>query len=279
MASKKKVEETEEIVEETPQEEEINYKEDIQDKSLKEIASEKPEEKIEEKKEEDSKGSESATVKEEVKEEVKIDPEKIKEEAKKEVKDELADFLKGTKEEENKDEYDQFVDKYTKEHGHTPDWKMVASFIKEQAKGELKAEQEAQIKSQQEQQTQAKNKEETELEAFNKELDEELNEEYKSGNLPKIKNPNDPNDYGVIARKSLFETMAQVNIKRVESGQSPIRSISRIRANYWKAPNRQPAGENAAVIENRSSATSANDGEEYSYKDIHKTGWRGFFKR
>jgi len=95
----------------------------------------------------------------------------------------------------------------------------------------------------------------------------------------KIKDDTDPNDRGVQERKALFQTMMEVNTKRVEQGLQPIRSISRIHNTYYKAPNKQPAGVDSAIINGRSSAASANEEGEIDYlRDIKGKGWKSFLK-
>ena len=94
--------------------------------------------------------------------------------------------------------------------------------------------------------------------------------------IPKIKDPNDPEDVGVKARIDLFKTMKEVNEDRVKNGKEPIISVNRIFNNYYK-PKTQPAGSDAPVSMGRGSAP-VNEGE-YTYNQIHKTSFLDFFRK
>lgn len=277
--ARKKVTTTEETIEDAPQEE-LNYVDDLKDKSIRDVASEESKQEIKEE------------VKEEVKEtpveeteEVEFDPEAFKAETAKAVKEEIADFLKGDNKEQTKErgsEYAEFVKRIEDSHGRPPNYLEALDFVKDQAKAEIKAEQEEAYKKYQDDVSSRQEAEKTYLENFNKELQDEMTELYTSNKLPKIKNADDPEDYGVQARDALFKTMAEVNTKRVQDGQTPIRSISRIFTGYYKAPSRQPAGEDAMITDSRNSVAS-NDDEEINYlRDVRggfKQGFRNLLKR
>lgn len=276
--AKKKVTTTVEETEEAP-EKEINYTEDIKGKSMSEVVKEPDEKEEPEVVVEEEKPEQETKPKEDKPE---LDTEKLKKDIADETTNKIVEALTGkdkTETEEKVDEYEKWASQYTEETGKQPTWVEAAKFIKDQAKAEILADQQEQVRTNQEQQIEAKKVEDEKIKKFNGEVDEELAELYASNKLAKIKDAEDPNDRGVVERKALFQTMIEVNAKRVEAGQEPIRSISRIYNNYHKAPTRQPAGADAAIINNRASTGSASDDENYSYKDIHGKGWRSFFKR
>ncbi len=275
MAKKTTTTTTEEVNDEASKPE-INYTEDIQGKSMEQVATEKPKE---EKPVETKPKEEEAEVKPEIspdEEEIEFDPEQFKKDTAKEVKDEIASFLAGNKEEtkEKVDALEEFRAKFEKDTGKEPTWIDVAGFIKEQTKAELAAEQQAAIKEQQDKLTAQQEVEKTYLEGFKKEFDEELEELYKANKLPKIKNPEDPSDYGVIVQEALKQAMIAENTKRVADGGQPIRSVTRIFTSHFKAPERQVAGGDAPIGGSRSAASSANDDEEIDYFRDVKGGFK-----
>lgn len=279
MAKKKITTTTEEIEEETGIAQDIDYKKDIEDKTLKEIASE-------------TKGNESVTVKEdeEVKEPVKeieevkeekpeVDVEKIAADAAKKTREEIADLLKGEEKKETKDAYQEWAEKYSEDNGKPPTWVEVAKFVKDTAKAEIIAEQQAQVKEAQEVQTKKEAEAKTSEDQLNSLIDEELNELYSSNKLIRIKNAEDPTDPGVMEKKALFQTMYEVNVKRAQEGKTPIYSVARIHSNYYKPVNKQPAGADAMITNNRAGGAPADDGDYEYTKDIRGKGWKSFFKR
>lgn len=281
MAKKKTtITETEETTEDPKQE--IDYQEDIKDKSLKDIASEKTEE-VEEKKEEPKSDPVATEVKEEdPKPEIDLEENnrKIAEETAKKTREEIADLLKGDpKEEEKKDAYTEWAEKYTEDTGKSPTWVEAAKFIKDQAKAELIAEQQEAYKAQQEAQTKQAEQEQGYEKQLNSMIDEELNELYASGKLTRIKDKEDPNDPGVRERKALMQTMYDVNVKRAQTGASPIYSVARIHSNYFKGVNRQPAGADAMITNNRAGSAPTDEGDYEYVKDIKGKGWKSFFGR
>lgn len=272
---RKKTTVTEEEIEDAPQE--IDYNKDIKGKSMKEVVEETPEKEEPKEEKEEVKEEEKAPEPEE-----KIDPKELAKEVADSAKEQLAEFLKGTNNketEENVDEYEKFRAKFEKDEGKQPAWTDVAKFIKEQTIAELKAEAQANQKAQQEQKDQYdKNQQEAETQ-FNKDIDEELAELYSEGKLPRIKDKENPQDPGLVARQALFRTMAEVNIKRIEAKQPPIRSISRIFSNYHKSPNRQPAGADAPIGGGKASTTSETPEDEINYFRDIKGGFRGLYNK
>jgi len=255
----------------TPEETQEPSYEDIKDKDMSEIAAET---------------TAPAEPKEEVKEEVApveepkeptappVDPEKIKAEVKEQVTKELADSItkaitgeqKATKEE--RDKYEVIAENFAKEHGRNPTWFELVRFIKDDIRQEMKAESEQETKAQEEERKRIEGENKARSDAFNKYIDEQLDELLKGGKLP-----NTPE-----ARKALFQTMYEVNTKRVQEGKQPIYSIKEIFYEHYKAPTTQPAGYDAPVSAGRGNAQPEST-EDYSYNEIRSTPWSGFFKR
>lgn len=234
-----------------------------------------------------------ADTKEEVTEEIKepepiasktpeIDIDKIKQELKDEVSSEVADrvqkALKGEDTKEERDRYEIIAEEFAQKNGRSPTWHELIPYMVEDAKQAIKAEQaEEARKADEVQQTIAKTEKERE-ENFNKFIDDELNELYSKDRLPKIKDKDDPEDYGVKTRTALFQTMMEVNQKRVANNEPPIYSINKIYHEYFTPPSKQPAGANAPVSAGRGGSQVA-DTEEFSYHDIHnKKSFLDFFK-
>lgn len=269
---RKKITTTEETIEEPK--EDINYKDDIAGKTMSEVASDKEEIKpveVEEKVE--------PIVEETKPEEPPFDPVKFKEETIKEATENaskaLIEKLSPAQKEEVKDEYGEWASAFEKSNGEAPTWKEAAEFIKEKAKAELKAENEKAWKDYQDTQKEKEDLTKQAEQKFNQELTEELDELYLANKLPKIKDKENPNDPGIVATTALLKTMSDINTARVAEGKEPIRSVSRIFTNHFKAPSRQPAGADAMMIDSRASSTSANEDREIDYfKDI-KGGFRG----
>lgn len=279
----------------TTVEEEIDYKEDIHDISISEIAHEEPKEEeiVEEKQPEETP-------------EPKVDIEAITkaaaDEASKKTRDEIADLLKGdTKDdtERNVNEYQKLVADAAKE-GRQVTWDEVIPLIEDNAIKKLEDKLQTAYETDQKRQSEARQAEESNIAVINQRISNEITELYNSNKLTRIKNNDDPNDQGKREIESLYQTMVDVNTKREteyqekvrdiyasenrvatreELGLEPIASVTRIQSNYWKRPNQQPPGFDAPILESNAGAAPASDDENYSYKEVHNTGWRGLFRR
>lgn len=282
MARKSKAEDNTEIedtsLQEVDQEKELNYADDVNEN----VVLPKEERKVEE----DIKEQETV---EEIKEEQPkktpepaIDTEKLKAEIAEETTNKIVEALKGkteTETEQNVNALEKFRDDFEKKNGRDPNWVELGEYIGETSyqrlKAEIRSEEQAKLDTEQARLAQ----ERSAGEKFAKEVDEELSELYRNNKLPKIKNVDDPTDIGVQAFNELQNTMIRVNNDRVSKGLEPIRSISRIHANYYKAPTRQPAGGNIDTSNSRS-VQSQGDEEEINYmRDIKGKSWTSFFKR
>lgn len=285
--AKKKVEE--EVIEDKEEEveAELNYKEDIEGKSIRDIATDddpkKEEENADEEPKQDDKleeDKEEPEKEEEKVEDPKLDPEKLKQEISDETTAKIVKALTGGDDkqtEENLNAYEKYARDVWDKEKRQPRWDEVLPLIEEAAVQRIQAKQDAMIQKEQDDKQAAEEARDAELERFNKGVDEELDELYRTSKLPKIKNQDDENDFGMVARKALFKRMAEVNMERVEQGLPPITSISRIYASYYKLPNRQPAGADAPIGDGRGSVTSANEDEEIDYFRDVKGGFRKIY--
>lgn len=87
--------------------------------------------------------------------------------------------------------------------------------------------------------------------AFAKELQDEETDLYTKNLMPKIKDPNDPKDPGLVARENLYKKAVEVNTARIAKGEPAIRSIKLIYYEYYK-PAENLAGHDAPVMGNES---------------------------
>lgn len=288
MAKSKKTTTIEEVDE--AEEKELDYTKDLKGKSIREVAEDATKPDTQSKEDTTSETPDPAPKTEEAKKEDTFDPEQFKKEAiaeatkeaEKRVRAEMADMLSGKSKADQEDSVDYLEKRrqtFEKEKGRQPTWTEVGSFIKDQAKEELKAEQEAAARAKDEEfQTNEKTKKEY-YDAFEKEINDELTEMASAGILPKIKDINDEKDIGVVYRKALMDTMASVNAKRVQAGDYPIRSITRIHASHFKAPARQPSGADAPIGGSRSGTVTSTPEDEIDYFRDIKGGLRGLRNR
>ena len=96
--------------------------------------------------------------------------------------------------------------------------------------------------------------------AFNKYWDNQLNDLFEAGKLPKIEDEKNENDPGIRARKSLFTKMIEVNEQRVKDGKEPIYSLKEI---FYEYPINEEPGMSAPVSAGRGAVPA--EGEEYEY--------------
>lgn len=269
MARKKVTTVTEEV-------EEPKY-EDIHNKSTEEIvASEK-----EVKEDDGSKDEKPVATPVEVKEvKPEFDPDKLKADVAKETTDKIVKALTGEKEtQEQKDKYVAYSEEFSKKHGRNPTWFEVSAFIKDDLRADMKREAEEEQKAQEEAKKANQENEKERIKSFNKYIDDQLDDLYKSKKLITPKDPKDEKDIGVIQRKALFKAMLDVNTERVKQGQEPIYSIKEIYYEHYEDPTKQPAGYDAPVSMGKSGTSHDNSTEEYSYAEVHKKPWYSFFKK
>jgi hypothetical protein len=268
MAKRKVTTVTEEV--EEPKED-IKY-EDIHDKTTEEIAApkeEKPE--VVEPKEK--------VVETPKEEEVEFDPNKFKEEVSKEATDKIVKALTGEGD-KRKDSIDQELVSPWKKEGRNPkDYDEIAEWAV--AKREIldKRGQVEKAKQEEEAQKAVKQNEESRVKSFNKYIDQQLDDLYKSGKLMTPQDPKNEKDPGVMQRKALFQSMLEVNTKRAEQGLDPIYSIKEIYYEHYKDPTRQPAGADAPVSMGKSGSSHDESPEDYTYEEIRKKNWLDFFRR
>jgi hypothetical protein len=272
-----------------PEEKEPTYSyKDVHETPPKEIAAnqeipeEKPPETDEQKAEREAKEKADAEAKakeEAKKEEVEIAPEQMAEEIAAKAAEKLAEKQAKKKEKTAKDKYTEFFEKTKKEKGREPTYIEYGKFLEEEAVKTIEAKQEKVEKDKQAEIEGQKKIDEEMAKRMNAQIDEELDELYKSGSLTPIKDPKNPSDQGIIERKALFQAMLDTNQQRATEGKPPILSVQRIfYGGYYTKPSAQPAGENAPV--SMGQGTPANQGEEQEVdyvKDVHKP-WNVFKK-
>lgn len=266
MARRKQVSEPVITPEETPQEE-TSYKV-IHENDMETLATQQPEKTtpVEEPKKE---------VAVPVEEEVVVDPETMKKEIaetiKKETVDKITKALTGEEgtTQAQKDRYEQIAEDFAKEKGRNPTWFELVKFIKDDIREEMKKETETERVQRETEQKQVAEENKKRGEAFNKYVDEQLDELH---NLGKIDKNNKEQ------RNALFTAMMDVNKKRVSEGKPPIYSLKEIYYEHYKAPNAQPAGADAPISAGRGNV-QPDSTEDYSYQEIRKTPFSGFFRK
>ena len=264
--------------EEKKDEQPVDYQKDIAGKSVEEVVQDVNKAVAEapndvEKKAEVIKPEEK---KEEPKEEIEFDPEQFKKEVTEAVKNSLGDVLHGKSEEQKEqvvDKWEQFAKDTWEKDNRNPTYKEALAFVKDQVKEELVADREQKSKEEEKQKEEAIKSQELTKKMINDIVDEELNELYTQNKLPKVKDANDVNDAGIVARKALFQAMLDVNQKRQAEGKPLIYSPHRIFNGYYKAPQQQPAGVDAPIAGGKGAV--AEDLGSYSNADLKKP-WNTF---
>jgi len=243
------------------------------------VPEEKPAEPTEEEKakiaaDKKAKADEEAAKKAE-EEEKAVAPEELAED----ISQRIAEKLSPKEKEEVKDKYTEFFEKIKAEKGREPNWIELSQFIEDQAIAANEKKQEEAKKAADVQKEEENKATEAFTKRFNAQVDEELEELYKSGNLTPIKDPKNPSDQGVIERKALFQAMLDTNAKRATEGKDAILSVARIfYGGYYTKPNAQPAGEGAPISMGTGTPSGGEGEQEIDYvKDVKKP-W-AFFKR
>lgn len=208
---------------------------------------------------------------------VEFDPEQLKREAAAEARAEILKALAGNTEEktqENVDEYQKFQQGVWEKEKRQPTWTEAAAFIKDQAKAEIKAEQEAAAKEAEAQTSKQKEELTRQNEETNKYVKDSMAELYASDKMPKIQDNDNPDDYGKRAEKAFFNTVIEVNQKRIAE-QKPPKTIKEIFYEDFKLPERQVAGANAPTNMGRGGYTPDMNNEEIDYaRDIQGKTFR-----
>jgi hypothetical protein len=247
----------------------------------KEIPEEKPAETDEEKTAREAKEKEATEAKAKAdeeakkKEEAEINPEELAEEISKKVAEKVTQKEK----KEVKDKYTEFFDKTKEDKGREPTWKEFGQFLEDEAVKNIEKKQEEAKKVEVEKKEAEQKANEEMGKRMNAQIDEELEELYKSGGLTPIKDPKNTSDQGVVERKALFQAMLDTNQQRANEGKPPILSIQRIfYGGYYNKPSAQPPGENAPISMGQGTPADQGEEKELDYnKDVHKP-W-GIFKR
>lgn len=203
---------------------------------------------------------------------VEFDPVAFKKETAQEITTQLVEALQGKNAKETKeniDEYEQYAKDTWEKAGRPPTYTEALKFVAENTKKALLEEQKSQAEKAEEARKAHEAANASRQDEINKFIDKELEELYADGKLPKIKDPKDPNDYGVIARKALFQTMLEVNQKNQAENKPYEYSVYKIFHRHYKAPAKQPAGADAPVSAGSNRSSQPED-DAFSYKDIKK---------
>lgn len=174
--------------------------------------------------------------------------------------------------------YLDWESKFKEKNDRSPTYLEALAFVEEQAIASIEQRQ-IETENQKKAETErVQAEQDAETERMNAYVDDELQDLYTANKLTKIKDPNNPSDQGVVERKALFNTWQQVNEERKNKGLPEIISATRIYEFYYKKPSAQPAGADAPISGNRSSAVSPSSEQEYSYQDLKKP-WSVFKRR
>lgn len=274
MAARKKTTTT--VEEEIP--EEIDYKKDIEGKSMDEVALDTPDEKVEEKPAEEEKPVESET------EEIEFDPAKLKAEAVAEAEQKLIDRLRGTTADEtaqNKDEYQEWADSFAQSHGGAvPTWKDAYQWMEDRAVNRLEERQTKKAAEAATAAATAKSEEDARMTNVNQYVDSQLADIFATGKVPKIQDKDNPSDPGNTFKRALTEQTMLINRERLDKGL-PTKTIKEVFYEDFKSPTRQPAGADAPVSAGRGATTTADSTEELNYiRDVKNNRFlNSIFKR
>lgn len=161
---------------------------------------------------------------------------------------------------ENGNPLPRSYDEIAKETARIAEENAVTRIRAEQAEAAAKAKEEADTtaKTQADQAAAIKARDE----AFAKELQDEETDLYTKNLMPKIKDPKNPQDPGLVARENLYKKAVEVNAERIAKGEPAIRSIKLIYYEYYK-PTQNLAGHDAPVIGNESTISNETPDDKY----------------
>ena len=199
---------------------------------------------------------------------VEFDPEQLKREAAAEARAEILKALSGNTDEQtqdNVDEYQKFQQAVWDKEKRQPTWTEAADFIKERAKAEIRAEQEAQRKQSEELTAKQQEEIKQQNEQTNKYVKDSMNELYETGKMPRIEDNDNPDDWGKRAEKAFFNKVIEVNQKRIADGIPP-KTIKEVFYEDFKLPQRQVAGYDAPTNMGRGGYNPDDTNEEIDYQ-------------
>jgi hypothetical protein len=237
--------------------------------------------KVEEDRKEEKKDEPKSPVKEEnaeekIEEGVDFDPDKLGEEVSDKTAKKLLEKL--MPENTDKENKDILADTPWAKEKREPTWdealKWMGDYTAQKVQNDLKAQQEKAAADAKAAQDQRQKQDEEAVKTFNKKVDDQLEDLYVAGKLPRIKDPDDPNDIGKKARVALFQAMFDVNQKRAQEGKEPISSVKEIYYEHYTPPTAQPAGADAPVSPGRGGFSPTED-KEFDYSEIRKTSLEG----
>lgn len=290
MAKKKDTSVEEVHVEQIEQEEVVNPRQERADQEASEFLGEEVKNgKVVEVEEENRVEKKAREIKENPKEEEKkvesplLDGEKLKADIVAELDKRLPQNQTKEEKQEKKDAIAEYLEK-AKAEGRNPTWEEALKFIAEEGSNRayerIKAEQAQELQKveeekrlQEEQAEQQKVAQEEAQKEYNKVVDEDLDDLYKSGKLMRIRDKNNPNDPGLKQRQALFQKMYEVNTQRAQEGKRLIYSVKEVFYEHFSDPLKQPPGYDAPVSIGSGHSGSENP-QEYSYLDIRGRDFR-----
>ncbi len=228
-----------------------------------------------EKKAEEIKKREPELKSEDIEKKIEIDPETMRKEIADQVsKDTVEKITKALTGEEKatqaqKDKYQAAAEDFFTKNGRNPQWHELVPYMVQDAVEMIEKKQQERAQLTATQQKQVAEQNEQKQKAFDAYVDEQLNELHVAGKLNKTDQK---------ARAKLFQTMLEVNEKRVSENKPPIYSVKEIFYEHYKPPTSQPAGYDAPISAGRGNATP-DSGEDYSYNEIHNRGFLDFFRK
>lgn len=128
------------------------------------------------------------------------------------------------------------------------------------------------------QQDEAAKAQDAQAQQLNKRIEDDVNDLYATGKLPKIVDPKDDRtdkdglflEPGKRAQQLLFMQGVKVNQERVTKGLAPIDSIKLIYYEHYTPPTQQPAGADAPVQKNSQPPKPDARDEKYNWAKDHK---------
>lgn len=179
------------------------------------------------------------------------------------------------------DEYAKWEKQLWEKENRSPTYVEALNFVKEQAKNELKAEEDQATKQKQEEEAKVTEQRNTEKKVIENYVDMEFKKLIERGLLTDVKDPNNPSDQGIVERKELSKVWFETNQERLKKGEPEIMSATEIFYNHYKKPTAQPAGADAPVAGNKGSVKPplSENNPGYTYAEIKNKPWSFFGKR
>jgi len=268
----KKKQEKPEIPDNGDVDKDIDYKKDIQDKSLEETVADELKEADKETPEETPKETPKESEKEEKSDKedktpaVEVDEKEIADKLKAEFMEDIRKKLGFDKKDEEKAKEEGLTPPWIKEKRNPKDYNEVAEWGATIAENKIKQQQEAQQQKQQ----QAVESQKARKQQLNEYWDEQLKELRELNKIPSVQDNTNPRDAGVSAEADLFTQLTDFNKKRIAEGKDQLLNLKEFAAYHYKPKREQPAGADAPVGGAGYVPPPTGGDEDFKYEDIHK---------